>query len=673
MDVSELLLLQSKIKMDPQGYHKDFIKQYHVYTSSRDLFQLQPSVDSKEFGVLVNFIAQVAQFYSEEVSNFPSEVAELLEQHSDVMDPKLRVSLVKSLILLRNRNLLSPIGLLALFFKLFRCKDKKLRILLHNHIVNDVKKCNTGKRNNALNNKLQSFMYTMLLDDSAISPRESLKVMIELYRKNIWNDKKTVNAICSGIFSKDSKIISIVINFFLNADEDEEDLVELANQKKREVALKYSNNHAGKKKRRKKQYEKEMAKVDQMRKRANVDRYDEKRSFNYAAMNLINDPQHYAEQVFGVLKKSNHSFDLKVRIMAFLSKLIATHELLIESFYSFMQRYCQPHQQHITQLLAIFANSCHLMVSPDILEGPIRSIANNFVSDRRANEVIALGLNSIREICLRCPLAMNETLLKDLIQYKKSKDKGIMMAARSLLGVYRVINPAILPKKERGKYADINVKPLEYGQQEVIRNIPGMDQLDESSEDNSGSWEVVGDDVSDDSDVSEEFSGDQADSEREVGISGSMEELSSESGFVGPSRAEPSKLMSQEDWERLQEVQRRMIEKNPEQFGTKRRLAELYDVDLDEEIDPESLRGPLKRSKATKEERVMSAKEGVKEFKLERKKGDNLSRTNMENKKNKAYGMIKHKKVRRNNRMSYKQRQKKRAASKRKNTKSKWH
>ena len=78
---------------------------------------------------------------------------------------------------------------MSLFFKLFRCKDKKLRNLLHNHIVNDVKRCNQGKRNNSLNNKLQSFMYTMLQDESAVSPRESLRVMIELYRRKIWFKK----------------------------------------------------------------------------------------------------------------------------------------------------------------------------------------------------------------------------------------------------------------------------------------------------------------------------------------------------------------------------------------------------------------------------------------------------------------------------------------------------
>ena len=53
------------------------------------------------------------------------------------------------------------------------------------------------------------------------------------------------------------------------------------------------------------------------------------------------------------------------------------------------------------------------------------SIANNFITERNSSEVMTVGLNSVREICARAPLCMNETLLQDLAQYKSHKDKGI--------------------------------------------------------------------------------------------------------------------------------------------------------------------------------------------------------------------------------------------------------
>jgi len=187
--------------------------------------------------------------------------------------------------------------------------------------------------------------------------------------------------------------------------------------------------------------------------------------------------------------------------MSLIARLICTHNLLIEPFYSYMQKYAQPHQQHITQILAILSQSCHSLVSPDILEPVLMSIVNNFISDRRPNEVIAIGLNTVREICMRCPLVMRESLLKDLVLYRKSKDKGVMMAARSIVTLFRLVNPSLLPKKERGKFGDINIKPLEYG--EVHLAVPGIELLDEeiSSEDNWGEFE---EDLNDFEEVNEE-------------------------------------------------------------------------------------------------------------------------------------------------------------------------
>jgi protein SDA1 len=204
---------------------------------------------------------------------------------------------------------------------------------------------------------------------------------------------------------------------------------------------------------RKRKLQDALHKISTERKRHSLDEQEEVKQYNFEAMNLINDPQGYCEKVFGVLKVCKFGFDFKIRIMNLISRLINCHNLILEPFYSYIQKYAQPHQQYITQILSILAQACHNLVSPDILEPIIMSIANNFVSDRRPTEVIAIGLNTIREICIRCPLVMNATLLKDLILYKKIKDKSVMMAARSLIQLYRLVNPSLLPKKrERKKY-----------------------------------------------------------------------------------------------------------------------------------------------------------------------------------------------------------------------------
>jgi protein SDA1 len=50
----------------------------------------------------------------------------------------------------------------------------------------DIEKSNKKKKNNQLNRTLQNFMYTMLKDTSQQANRESLGVMIELWRKRVW-------------------------------------------------------------------------------------------------------------------------------------------------------------------------------------------------------------------------------------------------------------------------------------------------------------------------------------------------------------------------------------------------------------------------------------------------------------------------------------------------------
>jgi protein SDA1 len=74
---------------------------------------------------------------------------------------------------------------------------------------------------------------------------------------------------------------------------------------------------------------------------------------------------------------------------------------------------------------------------------------------------------------------MNGTLLKDLISYKIHKDKGVSMAAKSLLTLFRVINPSILPKKWLGKETDAKSKPKAYGAVEIRDHIEGTELLEQ--------------------------------------------------------------------------------------------------------------------------------------------------------------------------------------------------
>jgi len=53
---------------------------------------------------------------------------------------------------------------------------------------------------------------------------------------------------------------------------------------------------------------------------------------------------------------------------------------------------------------------------------------------------------------------MEDTLLQDLVMYRKSKDKGVMMASKGLLSLYRNVGAELLHKRDRGKNAALAMR-----------------------------------------------------------------------------------------------------------------------------------------------------------------------------------------------------------------------
>jgi len=45
--------------------------------------------------------------------------------------------------------------------------------------------------------------------------------MVDLYKKNIWRDTKTVNVISTGCFSKITKVMVAALKFFVTVDANE--------------------------------------------------------------------------------------------------------------------------------------------------------------------------------------------------------------------------------------------------------------------------------------------------------------------------------------------------------------------------------------------------------------------------------------------------------------------
>lgn len=171
----------------------------------------------------------------------------------------------------------------------------------------------------------------------------------------------------------------------------------------------------------------------------------------FPALQLLHDPQTFAERLYDMLVRYDKrlSLDHKILIMQLLSRVIGAHKLCVLGFYTYIVKYLTYHQLRIPAILVALAQAVHDCIPPDAITPVIRKLAQEFVHPGVGSEVIAAGLNAIREVCRRQPWAMEEDLLGDLVEYRKSREKSVTAAARGLLQLYREVNPELLKRRER--------------------------------------------------------------------------------------------------------------------------------------------------------------------------------------------------------------------------------
>jgi protein SDA1 len=277
------------------------------------------------------------------------------------------------------------------------------------------------------------------------------------------------------------------------------------------------------------------------------------------------------------------------------------------------------------------------------------------------------------------------------------------MAARSLLGLFRDINPHALAKKDRGKAATMSIrvdgaKKLQYGHQEVASGIAGAELLDQSDEDveavegpgegwedweeasagESGEVESVQGESEQEYDSEEEISGEEVvlENHEEPSESGDSvavpeepksDENAEESFEVAPEVKEPkpvvkpmpveaTRIFDDEDFKRIRKLRTQQAAMQMiGQTGTKRKVEEA-DLDSTEESESEPEFGDVvdpnrllhgSKEKADKAARLESIRSGREERKFgstRGKKQAGQSLTNKEKeKKNKAFMMTVHK------------------------------
>ena len=475
---------QGNIKRDPQGYADEFGLQWRHYKASLQLFLLSPAQGSQEFQDLVTFLSHAVGCYPDETVTFSADVMELLEKHGPLLDPSLRTTLVKALILLRNKRQLGAMELLPQLFKLFTIPDKALRQLVFRHITSDIKAANKHGRADKLNRASQSFLYSVLADEHEGTAKKGLAVLTEMWRRHVWRDARTVNVLASAVFHKSPRVMLASLKFFLGQDaaedednsddEDDGEKTAVAGPSREDVYKAFHKGTVSSKKKKQKKLARTMSAV----KKANR-KEEGSGQVSFAALQLLHDPQGFAEKLLGRLRSGSDRFETRLAMMTVLSRSIGVHKLLVLNFYPFLQKYIAPSQKEVTTVLAALVQGCHEIVPPDVLAPVLRQLVDQFVHDRARPEVMTIGIKTVREICVRAPLVMTPELLQDLVEYKKFRDKEVSRAARGLLGLFRELAPGMLRKRDRGRGADAAILVAgEYGQSHIADKIEGLDMLE---------------------------------------------------------------------------------------------------------------------------------------------------------------------------------------------------
>ncbi|EPX73438.1 SDA1 family protein [Schizosaccharomyces octosporus yFS286] len=675
--------LQHLVKKDPKSYRDEFLQQWNHYETVREIFLIQPSNDVTEFNSLIDFIAQTCNHYTDITKDFSKELMDLLQKNHAQFPFELSEKIVQALVLLKNKSALSPIALLQCFFPLFSSNPSRaFRDLLYGQVSLTVRNANKKAKDDKLNKAVQAALFTLVeTSDTAsvthtdysnkkqeYSPNEltgmwAVKMVQDLWKRNIWSgDARAVNIMKTAALSNNTKVMLSGIYFFLGADtqgEEEED----SDEEDTDVGrLMHQSTINKKTKSREAQVERIRARL----KKKEKGKLAPPTNVNFPALQLLYDPQGFAEELFEkqlVNSKRSLSMDHKLVVLRLLTRLIGAHKLTVLGLYSYMMRYLTPHQRDVTQFLACLAQASHEFIPPDVLEPLIRKIADEFVTTGVANEVVCAGINAIREVCARSPFAMTADLLQDLTEYKSSKDKGVMMASRGLISLYREVAPDMLKKKDRGKVASMELKdrtPIKFGQElNVVHGIEGLELLenyknenkDDGNEEDDEKWEVMDNDS--DSEDSEGWV--NLGSDDEINISDSDEE---ESDKKNKERASEDKAKS-DDEKNKQEISNLAARSilTPADLKKLEELREKANVDRlvhgpkrahdnDGVVDIYDIEGPKKRIKDDREgrlARVMEGREGREKYGSKSNQFNPTSLSNKRKQKNKNFMMIKHK------------------------------
>lgn len=224
-ETKDLNLLVSRVKADPDGFHEEMIKLIKSYYEAYAKFKRIPTKRNADLAKLSIFLCQVFEYFRVDLKFIIESLSNLLETYANQMHFLNRQKTLQALTILSKKGFWKCEEAIKFYTKLLLLEDKNLRELAAKHIIYLIRKNDQAGKNSSIHRMLTNFFAKTIETGEDDLVRRVVKIMISLYNKKIWRDKKSINIIAGATLVKGEKCVRIACKFFIETTElDDEDL-----------------------------------------------------------------------------------------------------------------------------------------------------------------------------------------------------------------------------------------------------------------------------------------------------------------------------------------------------------------------------------------------------------------------------------------------------------------
>ena len=445
----DINLLAARVKSAPD-LHRDKVQE-----KLKEFFTQSPKVKGSPQGAHLDFcnntyfLAQVSEALGKKTNNSIKEnLIDLLRATSDRLAGTVRLRLIQSLLIIEKKQKGGLVPRLPFFFSLLGLSDKRVRSAVFGSLFHALK---ARRKANSLDLGAFAALLRRFLKTATSDIRKRVaKLLIKLYDKHIWRDRRLVNILADCVQPTDLSSSFIVTRWLLAStegfevpenSEDEDETLEEVSQR---LSRQYKSS--------KKKIEKMAKQLKNLKRKKRRQAKQEARLGVYPIDQLYS-PAKFAERVLRILQTQKRAkWALKIETLCLIGRLVHRRNIILPSFLNLALRYLKPTGQDAARLLAFVCESVHEQTPLEELTRLGKHIIDHFANEGQRDVTIVMGLNAAREIFLRNQTAFGAEEINFLCSLRDYKDRNVNTSCKSFINAVRDLLPDLLEKRFQQSY-----------------------------------------------------------------------------------------------------------------------------------------------------------------------------------------------------------------------------